>query len=96
MNGIMGEIAHVRKWVGLSRPSQVGDDVPHAVVGEEEEFAARLRKVVDPVARVKHLQNHRFNSGWIAFPLQRGALGLTQGFVKSFHVNSSVAIQPSK
>ena len=39
--------------------SQVGDDVPHAVVGEEEEFAARLRKVVDPVARVKNLQNHR-------------------------------------
>ena len=57
----MGEIAHVRREVGcqLSRPSQVGDDVPHAVVGEEEEFAARLRKVVDPVARVKNLQNHR-------------------------------------
>ena len=38
------------------RPSQVGDDVTHAVVGEEEEFAARLRKVVDAVAGVKHLQ----------------------------------------
>ena len=43
--------------------SQVGDDVPHAVVGEEEEFAARLRKVVDPVARVKNLQNHRLVVG---------------------------------
>ena len=36
--------------------SQVGDDVPHAVVGEEEEFAARLREVVDAVARVQHLK----------------------------------------
>ena len=42
--------------------SQVGDDVPHAVVGEEEEFAARLRKVVDPVARVKNLENHYGNA----------------------------------
>ena len=57
----MGEIAHVRKWVGLS--SQVCDDVPHAVVGEEEEFAARLREVVDAVARVKHLENHRLVVG---------------------------------
>ena len=37
--------------------------MPHAVVGEEEEFAARLRKVVDPVARVKNLQNHRLVVG---------------------------------
>ena len=36
--------------------SQVGDDVPHAVVREEEELAARLRKVVDAVARVQYLK----------------------------------------
>lgn len=48
---------HVRKaFAGVRRPSQVCDDVTHAVVGEEEEFAARLRKVVDAVAGVKHLQ----------------------------------------
>ena len=48
---------------GSIRPSQVGDDVTHAVVGEEEEFAARLRKVVDPVARVKNLENRRLVVG---------------------------------
>ena len=47
---------HVRKRIGVVLASQVGDDVTHAVVGEEEEFAARLRKVVDTVAGVKHLQ----------------------------------------
>ena len=38
------------------RSFQVGDDVPHAVVGEKEEFAARLREVVDAVAGVQNLQ----------------------------------------
>ena len=47
---------HVRKRIGVVLASQVGDDVTHAVVGEEEEFAARLRKVVDAVAGVKHLK----------------------------------------
>ena len=47
---------HVRKRIGVVLASQVGDDVTHAVVGEEEEFAARLRKVVNAVAGVKHLK----------------------------------------
>ena len=35
---------------------QEGDDVPHAVVGEEEQLAARLGEVAHAVARVKDLK----------------------------------------